>query len=880
MLNVILWYIWVQVFALTGWWVAAHWLQQLPDRGYGISKTLGLLLGGFAYWIIVTLGLSLNDPGAVLFGLALVVVVGILIRALDKHPIPDNERARSILPAAPLVITIELIFALAFVACAIYRAYNPDIVEAGGEKFMESMYLNAILRSPTFPPHDAWLSGFSISYYYFGYALMAMVTKITGVPSAIAFNLSGAMFFALTLVSAFSVGYNLWARYKLQLSIDEAKHAITPPAPLKPRRRKPPARPQAGNLSDDRLISPQQSGAGSAYSRSAIVAGLLTAIMLGVMGNMGGLMESVRCARLLPQSFWVWLDVRQIDTQPIECSGIIPTRFYWWWDWSRVVHDYTPNGADQEVITETPAFSTILGDNHPHVMSLPFVLLAITLALYYLGKDTGQTQCTSTDDPTKLEQKPGRNPFINWTDGLTITQFLALHGIDLVLTSLVLGGLSFMNTWDFPVYGALVIGALLLKRWHTGASLLPSVIFGLLVFVLGYVLYAPFYATFASQARGIGVNLFNGTRFIQLFLMFAPFIVAITIFVFRVAHASLIPFRYQLRKVLVFTVTFIVLALVAVILFGFISPQARAYATEMMSTGSVLGITRDTVMNRLVQRLTDPWVPLFLMATAALCIALIVTKPKPPDDASQPSLVNSFVLLLILGGALLTVAVEFVFLQDLFGTRMNTVFKFYYQAWTVWSVAGAFVFMVLLTSQGRVSTVGAIALGCLVLSGMLFPLYAALSKTNNFSQKPTLDGSAYLQTAKPEDARMIDWLNTNVQGDPVIAEAPADKYGAYSYNGRISAFTGLPTILGWGGHEHQWRGDYTEPARREPLIETLFNSIDVEAAKQVLHEFAVRYVIVGQPERARYSAEGLDKFNQICQSVFQTGNSAIYQCSE
>ncbi|MGQ9816138.1 MAG: DUF2298 domain-containing protein, partial [Candidatus Roseilinea sp.] len=117
----------------------------------------------------------------------------------------------------------------------------------------------------------------------------------------------------------------------------------------------------------------------------------------------------------------------------------------------------------------------------------------------------------------------------------------------------------------------------------------------------------------------------------------------------------------------------------------------------------------------------------------------------------------------------------------------------------------------------------------------------------------------------------------HVAGAPVIAEAPADRYAAYSYHGRISAFTGLPTLLGWGGHQRQWRGNYDEPARREPLIETLFNSADERAARAVIDEFNVRYVIVGPPERNRYSAEGLAKFERLGTPVFQSGSTVIYQ---
>ena len=60
---------------------------------------------------------------------------------------------------------------------------------AGTEKPMELAFINAIMRSPTFPPSDPWLSGYAISYYYFGYVLVALLAKLTALPGAVAFNL-------------------------------------------------------------------------------------------------------------------------------------------------------------------------------------------------------------------------------------------------------------------------------------------------------------------------------------------------------------------------------------------------------------------------------------------------------------------------------------------------------------------------------------------------------------------------------------------------------------------------------------------------------------------------------------------------------------------
>ncbi len=812
MLNVLLWYLWTQAFALGGSWVAKRWVGNLPDCGYGVGKALGLLLGGYFYWILVTLGLAQNNSGAVLMALGMLWAIGYWLRRTNSQQPMANSQSRRI----AIVIT-ELIFALGFVLCAVYRAYNPDIISAGGEKYMESMMLNAIVRSSHFPPNDAWLSGFSISYYYFGYVILAMLTKISGIAPSITFNLGGATIFALAMTSAFCVGFNLWDLHERQKIEGKGKSSVRP-----------------------------------------LLAGLLTAIMLGAMGNMGGLMGVLRCGNVLPASVWQWLDVRDIANQQTECTGLRPSgHFYsWWWDWSRVVKDYAPDGSVQEVITETPAFSYILGDNHPHTLALPFVLIAVAFAMNAASQIQGKLGFQKFGKPLAF-----------------------------LVGAIVVGGLSFLNTWDFPVYGVIAVGGVLLGSRVRGESLLPAFAYGLVMLLMGYLLYLPFYATFSSQARGIGVNLFSGTSFAQFLLMFPVFITTFATFVFSEVIQIKMPMRIMLMRTagLVIGITFA--ALLAIVIFGLISPQNRALATELQATGTVMGVSRETVNARLLDRVQSPWTALFLTLGIATCATLFFThlspsSPHPSISSSPHSSARLIVLALFVFGAALTLVPEFIFLQDLFGTRMNTVFKFYYQAWTLWSVASAFaVISLLATPKLWARVMGGIIL-LLVAAGTLYPALAAFSKTNNFSAQPTLDGAAYMQSYNPDDAKAIDWLNKNVSGDPVVLERP-DK-GSYGYEGRISAFTGLPTPLGWGGHQNQWRGNYDEPAKREPLIASLYNTTDVSEARNLLDQLNVSYVVVGGSERAVYTSEGLTKFADFCGKAFASSegepNTTIYKC--
>jgi YYY domain-containing protein len=266
-----------------------------------------------------------------------------------------------------------------------------------------------------------------------------------------------------------------------------------------------------------------------------------------------------------------------------------------------------------------------------------------------------------------------------------------------------------------------------------------------------------------------------------------------------------------------------------------------------------------------------------LLSTLVLVSVRRSGEPRPVDDPfenGRESLGLDFVLLLIATGALLTLSVEYVYLHDHFGTRMNTVFKFYFQAWVLWAIAGGYAWWTM-ARKGRALVVG--AMGILVLAGLIYPLLAIPARYGEYGGSPTLDGAAYLSVTNPDDFAAIAWLNAYVDGSPVILEAPADRFAAYTYAGRVSAHTGLPTVLGWAGHEHQWRGDYVEQARREEDIETLYTSESVAEALGLLDEYDITYVYVGPLERERYPAAGLEKFRNELIPVYDVGVVTIYK---
>ena len=169
--------------------------SSLPDRGYSVSKILGILLLAYVSWILsYAMGYSRNE---IMLSLFLICVFSAIIYVKKK---PGIDRK--------LLIRNELIFGAMFVLFLIIRAFNPEIHD--GEKVYDFMLLNSILKSASLPPHDSWLSGYNINmYYYFGSFTFATLTKLVGIPANIAYNLGMALLPALAGVAAFGLGYNL-----------------------------------------------------------------------------------------------------------------------------------------------------------------------------------------------------------------------------------------------------------------------------------------------------------------------------------------------------------------------------------------------------------------------------------------------------------------------------------------------------------------------------------------------------------------------------------------------------------------------------------------------------------------------------------------------
>lgn len=851
------------IFAAFRWWLALMTLgtavlpltytlfRPLADRGYAFSKMVGPLLVSYLFWMLGSLGLLGNNLGGVLLSIGLATAVSwVVYHRQQKCGVPEALGAWLRANRRQVLLT-EALFLLLFALWVWVRAQNPAILNT--EKPMEFAFLNGLGRSPAMPPLDPWLSGYAISYYYFGYVMVSLLGQLTAVPEYIAFNLGIAWLVAGTGVGAFGLVYNLVAA----INRKDAESAEENPPP-------------------------------SPHRRLALTLGLIAAIALPLAGNQQITLEAAHANRLGSAEFWQWLNVRDLgELPPPGATPRYETSNWWWWRSSRVIHEHHLSGRAEtglEPIVEFPGFSFALGDMHPHVLALPFAFLSLAVAyLWYL--QSGHWQLAMSD----------------WRTLMANLRSLILTPLWL-FTVLVLGGLSFLNTWDVLIHLFVVLGAYALARrrqvgWHNGL-LTQTAVMGLLLVMAAVLAYLPFYLGFKSQAGApyLLPMLMRPTRLAHFLIIFAMPLSSVLLLLLALAAQR----RFRGWRVGLLTVASLLLLLF--LLMGFfiwVLASSAEDAARMSNLAAELNVPLPARPETavafgwgfnallaltpaiLATRLAYPALTLFLLALITLVVMMWqgdkVAKGQGGNDSPLP-----FVLLLILTGALLTLGPEFLYLRDNFGMRLNTTFKFYYQAWVLFGVA-ALVGLGIMWQWVRKTAVAATAIYLTLFAlSLLFPMYAVQSRaaeyrgaaTAPFRQPATLNGLAYLQLYSPAEYEAIMWLRQNVRGAPVIVEAVGGQYSDY---GRISASTGLPTLLGWAGHQYQWRGLTPEPAERELVVRQIFSEANWETVAALLDRYNVAYIYVGGREAATYGGQVREKFANLLEIAFQSGDVTIYR---
>jgi len=803
-IGLVLWYLTIFILGWLAYPIVRAALPGLSDHGYPLARSVGLLLWAWLSWMAGSLGLSYSRTTIAVM-LLLLAVLGVALAFHQRFELKEEIRTKW-----KYFLVVEGIFLVFFLLDLGIRLGNPDLWHPykGGERPMDFSYLNAVLKSTSFPPYDPWFAGGYINYYYFGYVLVGTPVKLLGIVPTIAYNFILPTLFAMLAVNAFSIGWNIM---EAGIKIDNDKWK-------------------------------------NFFNRLPFVAGISSAGAMLLIGNLG-------IIRMLYQGFQRMVAPNGV----IESNNIflhlwwaiqgfgkaligIPLPFItgdWYWLPSRVI----PAAGDVEPITEFPLFTFIYSDLHAHMIVLPLTILVIAWALSVLVSRA------------------------RWKGKLETV-------IGIGLGALVIGSLKPTNTWDYYTYlvlGVLVIGYSIWRSPQINNRFpgLPQMVWRavltvmsmLLIVVLSKVLFQPF-TKWYSQAYG-------------------------SVEYWKYGHTSIWSYMTQWGVFLFFIVSWMTWETRQWLAETPLSAlnKLRPYRTLIEMLG-VLLVT--VILLLLVTKVAIAWLVLPLGVWAAV----LIFKKDMPD-------VKRAILFLVGTALVLTLAVEIIVLRGDVG-RMNTVFKFYLQAWVLFGLSAAAAFGWLLTEipNWRPNWQSAwyfFSTGLVVCAG-LFLLLGGLDKIKDRwipGAPHSLDSMTFMKYATyqdfgvemdlSQDYRAILWMQENVTGSPVIVEANVFEY---RWGTRFTIYTGLPGVVGWNWHQRQQRVLASNTViQRVEEVAAFYRTPDPFEAANFLKKFNVRYIILGQLEWAEYrdvetADAGLLKFDRyngiLWNEVYREGQTIIY----
>ncbi|HLO18584.1 MAG TPA: DUF2298 domain-containing protein, partial [Anaerolineales bacterium] len=173
-LGLVIWYLFIFILGLAVYPLTRLAMPGLADKGYPLSRALGLVLFGYLAWMAGSVGIPYTRLTiAIVFGLLL--IIGALLAYYQRAELREEWRNHR-----KYFLMIEGLFLAFFLIDLIIRIGNPDLWHPakGGERPMDFSYFNAVIKSTSFPPYDPWFEGGYINYYYYGFVIAGMLVKL------------------------------------------------------------------------------------------------------------------------------------------------------------------------------------------------------------------------------------------------------------------------------------------------------------------------------------------------------------------------------------------------------------------------------------------------------------------------------------------------------------------------------------------------------------------------------------------------------------------------------------------------------------------------------------------------------------------------------
>ncbi len=838
-LGVVAWYLVLALLGLAAFPLVAVALPRLPDRGWSLARTAGLLATSYGAWLAASTGVARHGRG-----LLVVAAVGVALLSTAVARWAGFEVRAWLREHRGRVATIEAVFLALFVVFLAIRMGNPDLwhISKGGEKPMDFAYLNATLRSVRFPPYDPWFAGSKLNYYYFGFVFVGALIQLTGIVPWVAYNLAIPTLAALTGTGVCGVVIGLADRLAVRAAVGRAAGVIAAGMTV-----------LMGNLYQAPWLAARLAEAAPPIGHAGLRSAMLRVEAVPILGQF---------VQMLRGAYAFATDPGARNLFPLD---------WWYWNASRAIPSVS---GDVQPITEFPFFTFLYADLHAHMMAMPIAVLACGLALGWAtpGRPASFRQPWVAPEPV----------------------------VRLSLGALAIGALWPTNTWDYPTYGlvaagAIAIGAYARSRrfdvlWFgrvaaTGGALLALSLALFLPYHRAYVTpYSEFQAWHGFRTPASAYLTVHGI-FLCAIASWAALALADHLarraerdaLAWRLALAlgvavvaAVVAWQWSLRSFQAdlppdvprpeLATPLLVAVLMAVglvlALHGAARPAERLLGWLLFVGALLTGFVEYVVlsgdigrMNTVFKFYIHVWI-LWSIAGGAALAALL--DRAGGGESGRPSLPRSGAAALAAAATL--VLVSSGMLYTVTAARAKILDRF--------------------PADRSIGDERAAALRRPGLSGIDYMAHAAYVEYGADDQPAVLDLRA--------DLEGIRWLLESVDGTPTILEGtwPIN----YHWGSRFSIYTGLPTVIGWDWHQKQQKAAIVDDPVGNRLndVRTIYETTDDALANHLLDRYGVELVIVGQLERMRYDAAGLAKFERwaeqgAVEAVFANDQLTIYR---
>ncbi len=920
------WWLVIEVLGLVGMPLTATVFANLPDRGWSLSKPFCLLIVGWLIWFPLSIITALPYNGAWIVGTFLAFAALNLV--LWRKTSLRAEVIRLVKERPLYIAASELIFTLGFLLMAWIRSFNPGV--SGTEKFMDVAFLSSLWRTQHLPPPDPWLSGAPINYYYFGHFLLASIAKVLGTQPGTAFNLGIALILGLVAVAVFGVATNLAAvvRSRTEKNLHRALpfgfFSVLLVLVL-------------GNLNSAQLwwqnaVAWTHTLAGHGqnpwawwlhrdlwmnfqlwWNPSRVIPNTINEFP-AFSFSLADLHAHVLALPFAALAVGIALNLLLAKDMGIRVFGRGRAGIYTLGALSIAIGSlYAINGWDLPTYLGLALLALAVQQWLAHgrrwsslflldLFAPAALLVALSLLLYmpfYRG-------FVSPSQGIGLVATADRSP---------IGDEIAIFGLPLFLA------LSLLLYWGARALAPIVrrddLGMLSMLSPADAGAALKRHAQGIAGAALGVVFALLALWTNASQ-QNQGWTLFWG------FLLVICCAALTLRYIFPASQAqdedegaaahsvmSIAPIdeRTEERQraelfllILIGTSAALIAACEVVFLRDIFQDRMNTVFKLYYQAWLLLGICGGPALMLLLGAARRVFARAFATLPPSFALALPAGEEVTSERRGEPAPAHaSLALAMQQGGMSLATSnldsqddedyLEGVTRAPLDRQRVAT------SGARKWTQAPSFTpALRWLGAAGMLVWIGALVV--LIGAALIYPVLASSYVTNNFTlpsgTHATLDGTAYMANQpvnSPEcgayngtdlhDNEAIAWLNTHIQGSPVILEAPGCEWSYYS---RISAFTGMPTLIGWpGGHEGEWRINWLPQqgqgdilGQRAQVVNEIYTNPDAGTVLALLRQYHVRYVYVGYLERDLYANANLARFGAFLHLIYQRDGVSIY----